>query len=105
MFGRKDKTHTTHGQLTDINDIDEEIEAKIKACQRENGRCMTSTSNRLREKYGYDHVDRVLYRLNKRRTRGNKYQEKKSNEIMNLISQLTKTKDRTRTQSSDFMSL
>ncbi len=90
MFGRTDKTHTTHGQLTDNNDIDEVIESKIKACQRENGRCMTSTSSRLREKYGYDNVNRVLSRLNKRRYRGNKYQEKGINEIMNIVENLTK---------------
>ena len=85
MFGRTDKTHTTHGQLTDI---DEEIESKIKACQRENGRCMTSTSNRLRKKYGYDNVNRVLCRLNKRRQRGNQYQKQESDEIINLIDKL-----------------
>ena len=92
MFGRTDKTHTTHGQLTDNNDIDEVIESKIKACQRENGRCMTSTSNRLREKYGYVHVNRVLSRLNKRRTRGNKYQEKGINEIYNIVENLATKK-------------
>ena len=82
MFGRKDNSHTTHGQLTDM---DEEIESKIKACQRENSRCMTSTSSRLREKYGYDNVNRVLCRLNKRRQRGNKYQEKESEQIENIF--------------------
>ena len=92
MFGRTDKTHTTHGQLTDNNDIDEVIESKIKACQRENGRCMTSTSNRLREKYGYVHVNRVLSRLNKRRYRGNKYQEKGINEIYNIVENLATKK-------------
>ena len=85
MFGRTDKTHTIHGQLTDNNDIDEAIENKIKACQRENGRCMTSTSNRLREKYGYDNVNRVLSRLNKRRTRGNKYQKQESDQMENIL--------------------
>ena len=77
-----DKKHTTHGQLTDIDEV---IETKIKACQRENGRCMTSTSNRLREKYGYDNVNRVLSRLNKRRTRGNKYQKQESDQMENIF--------------------
>lgn len=78
MFGINHKTITTHTQLENNSIIDEVIESKIKACQQENGRCMTSTSNRLREKYGYDHVNRVLNQLNRRRERGNKYQEKES---------------------------
>jgi hypothetical protein len=95
-----DNSCTTQGQLMDNSDIDDEIESKIKACQMENGRCMTSTSNKLREKYGYDHVNRVLERLNKRRYRGNKYQEKGINQIMNILENLTKTNDRMTTQSS-----
>ena len=89
MFGRTDKTHTTHGQLTDINDIDEIIESKIKACQRENGRCMTSTSRRLRISYGDEKVNRILRRLSRRRERGNQYQEQKSSEIINLLKKLS----------------
>ena len=95
-----DNSWTTNAQLMDNSDIDEEIESKIKGCQRENGRCMGSTSKRLREQYGDEQVNRVLERLNKRRYRGNKYQEKGFNEIMNLITQLTKTNDRMTTQSS-----
>ena len=84
-----DKTTTEHRQNIDI---DEEIEAKIKDCQRENGKCMVSTSRRLRKKYGDDKVNRVLSRLSARRYRGNKYQENQSNEIMNLLLQLTNKK-------------
>ena len=58
-----------------------------------------------KRRYGDTPVTTVLNRLRQRRARGNKYQEKESNEIMNLLSRLTKTEDRTRTQSSDFMSL
>ena len=105
MFRRADKTQTEHRQLADEASIDMIISDKIKACQRENGRCMTSTSNNLRKMYGVEPVNRILSRLNRQRTRGNKYQEKESNEIMNLLSLLTKTKDGIRTQSSDFMSL
>ena len=103
MFGRGDKEET----LEDIRrhketqgDIDEIIENKIKACQQENGRCMGATSKRLREKYGYFEVTTVIKRLNKRKQRGNKYQEKGTNEILNLITQLTKTNDRTTTQNN-----
>ena len=90
MFKRVDKS--TIEQRQNI-DIDEEIEAKIKDCQRENGRCMVSTSSRLRKKYGDDKVDRVLSRLSARRYRGNKYQEKGPNEILNLLKELAKTRD------------
>jgi len=112
MFRRGHNDETIGDTMETIGDniketisIDEIIESKIKACQRENGRCMGSTSKRLRERYGDYQVTTVIKRLNKRKQRGNKYQEKESSEIMNLISQLTKTKDRTRTQSSNFMSL
>jgi hypothetical protein len=48
---------------------DEVIEAKIKECQRENGRCMVSTSRRLRIFYGDEKVNRILRRLSRRRER------------------------------------
>jgi len=96
MFGRGDKEET----LEDIRrhketqgDIDEIIEGKIKACQQENGRCMGATSKRLREKYGYFEVTTVIKRLNKRKQRGNKYQEKGINQIMNILEILTKSKN------------
>jgi len=87
-----DNFRTTLGQLTDNNDIDEVIESKIKACQRENGKLMTSTSQRLRKKYGYDHVNRVRDRLAKRRQRGNQYQKQKGDKLMNLLEKLLETK-------------
>lgn len=96
MFRRTHKTTTEHRQNIDI---DEEIETKIKDCQRENGKCMVSTSRRLRKKYGDDKVNRVLSRLSARRYRGNKYQEKGIDEILNLLKGLTKTSDRMTTQS------
>ena len=105
MFGRVDEEATIRKQRVDNALQDEEIERVIKECQRENGECMKSTSGRLRKKYGNQPVTHVLNRLRQRRFRGNKYQEKESNEIMNLLSRLTKTEDRTRTQSSDLMSL
>ncbi len=83
MFKRLDKTKTEHRQLIDNTNIDEVIETKIKECQRENGRCMVSTSSRLRKKYGDDKVSRVLSRLTQRRYRGNRYQEQESSEISN----------------------
>ena len=73
MFKRLDKTKTEHRQLIDNTNIDEVIETKIKACQRENGRCMVSTSSRLRKKYGDDKISRVLSRLSARKYRYNKY--------------------------------
>ena len=66
----------------------EEIEGKIKECQRENGACMKLTSRNLREKYSDKQVDRVLSRLSARRYRSNKYQQKGTNEIMKLFKQL-----------------
>ena len=105
MFRRVDEEATMRKQRVD-NALDEkQIEIEIKACQRENGECMKSTSRNLRQRYGDTPVTHVLNRLRQRRFRGNKYQEKESNEIMNLLSRLTKTEDRIRTQSSDFMSL
>ena len=105
MFGRGDKEET----LEDIRrhketqgDIDEIIENKIKACQQENGRCMGATSKRLREIAEDEHVTRVIKRLNKRKQRGNKYQEKGINQIMNILENLTKSKD---IRSSNFQSL
>ena len=77
-------------QLENVNNAiqDEEIEGKIKECQRENVACMKSTSRRLREKYSDKQVDRVLSRLSTRRYRCNKYQQKGTNEIMKLFKQL-----------------
>ena len=92
MFGRTDKTTTERTQLIDETTEDEVIEAKIKECQRENGKCMVSTSRRLKKKYGDEKVNRILRRLSRRRERGNKYQENQSNEIMNLLLQLTNKK-------------
>ena len=102
MFSRADKTTIEHRENIDI---DEEIEAKIKECQRENGRCMVSTSSRLKKKYGAEKVNRVLSRLSARRYRGNKYQEKGIDEILDLVKGLTEIKDSTRSQSSNFMSI
>ena len=100
MLFRTHKDETVNAQLTHYTSIDEVIETKIKACQKENGRCMGATSKRLKEEFGIDEVNRVLRRLQRRRERGNKYQETESNEILNLIAQLTKTNDRMTTQSS-----
>ena len=75
MFGLTDKTTTERTQLIDETTEDEVIEAKIKECQRENGRCMVSTSRRLRIFYGDEKVSRILRRLSARRARGNQYQE------------------------------
>jgi len=47
MFRRADRTTTERRQLLDSTTEDEEIETKIKEGQRENGRCMVSTSRRL----------------------------------------------------------
>jgi len=69
MFERVDNTTIEHRENIDI---DEEIEVKIKECQRENGRCMVSTSSRLKKKYGHYKVNRVLSRLSARRYRNNK---------------------------------
>jgi acetyl-CoA carboxylase alpha subunit len=76
MFGLKDNTTTTRTQLDNNSIIDEIIETKIKACQRENGRLMTRTSQRLREQYGIEMVDRIVNRLSRRRQRKNQYQKK-----------------------------
>ena len=85
MFGIKDKTITTRTQPDNNSIIDEIIETKIKSCQRENGRLMTRTSQRLREQYGVEMVDRVVNRLSRRRQRGNQYQKK---EIINQLEKL-----------------
>ena len=105
MFRRVDKEEVERIQRVDKALQEKQIESEIKACQRENGECMKSTSRNLRQRYGDKPVTTVLNRLRQRRARGNKYQEKESNEIMNLLLRLTKTEDRIRTQSSDFMSL
>ena len=75
MFGRTDNSTTERQQLIDDTTEDEVIETKIKECQRENGRCMVSTSRRLRIFYGDEKVNRILRRLSRRRDRGNSYQE------------------------------
>jgi hypothetical protein len=72
MFRRADRTTTERRQLLDSTTEDEQIETKIKECQRENGRCMVSTSSRLKKKYGHEKVNRVLSRLSARRYRNNK---------------------------------
>lgn len=95
-----DKTRTERGQNVDKMSIDQVIESKIKECQRENGRLMICTSRGLREQYGSEIVNRKISTMSKRRYRGNKYQEKGTNEILNLITQLTKTNDRTTTQNN-----
>ena len=86
MLGFNDNTITTPTQLEDKSTIDEVIEGKIKACQRENGRLMTRTSQRLREQYGIEMIDRVVNRLSRRRQRKN--QNLKNIELINLISSL-----------------
>jgi hypothetical protein len=73
MFRRADRTTTERRQLLDSTTEDKLIETKIKECQRENGRCMVSTSRRLRIFYGYEKVSRILRRLSRRRERGNSY--------------------------------
>ena len=93
MFGRVDKNKTEHRQLIDSIHIEEVIEDKIKECQIENQRCMTSASNRLRTLYGDEVVDRILQRLSKRRYQGNKQQEKGVNPAINILEELTKTSD------------
>ena len=75
MFGLTNNSTTERQQLIDDTTEDEVIEAKIKECQRENGRCMVSTSRRLRIFYGDEKVNRILRRLSRRRDRGNSYQE------------------------------
>jgi hypothetical protein len=75
MFTRTHKTTTEHRQLIDDTTEDEVIETKIKECQRENGRCMVSTSRRLRIFYGDEKVNRILRRLSRRRERANQYQD------------------------------
>ena len=73
MFRRADRTTTERRQLLDSTTEDEEIETKIKECQKENGRCMVSTSRRLRIFHGDEKVNRILRRLSRRRARGNLY--------------------------------
>ena len=75
MFGLTDNSTTERQQLIDETTEDEVIESKIKECQRENGRCMVSTSRRLRIFYGDEKVNRILRRLSRRRERGNQYQD------------------------------
>ncbi|KAF6248893.1 hypothetical protein HX858_06835 [Marine Group I thaumarchaeote] len=92
MFGyghNKDNQRAIEGHT---EDNDEVIESKIMACQRENGHCMVTTSRRLRQKYSDEEVSRVLNRLKKRRQRGNKYQEKGIDQIMNILENFTTKK-------------
>jgi len=105
MFRRTDRRQTEDRQKTDNTTNDEVIEAKIKECQRENGRLMVCTANNLRNQFDYDDVDRIIRRLNKRRARGNKYQQNESSKIMDTILQLAKASDSMTTQSSNFMSV
>ena len=86
MLGFNHYTTTTRTQLEDKSIIDEVIECKIKDCQRENGRLMTRTSQRLRERYGIEMVDRVVNRLSRRRQRKN--QNLKKREIINQLGKL-----------------
>ena len=88
MLGFNHNTTTTRTQLEDNSTIDEVIESKIKACQRENGRLMTRTSQRLREQYGIEMVNRVVNRLSRRRQRKN--QNLKKSELIKLILDLAK---------------
>ena len=92
MFERVDKTTTKRTQRVDNVLQDEEIEMTIKECQRENGECMKSTSRNIREKFNDQSVTRVLNRLRTRMYRGNKYQEKESWKITDIIAQLTNKK-------------
>ena len=92
MFGHIDEATTKRLQRIDNALQDDEIESKIKECQRENGQAMKSTTRNLREKFSDEQVTRVLRRLSTRRYRGNKYQEKESNEILNLLKGLTNKK-------------
>ena len=57
MFRLTDNSTTERQQLVDETTEDEVIETKIKECQRENGRCMASTSRRLRIFYGDEKVN------------------------------------------------
>ncbi len=88
MFGIKDKTNTTRTQLENNSIIDEVIETKIKTCQRENGRLMTRTSQRLREEYGIEMVNRVVNRLSRRRQRGNQYKKQGFDEFLKYLDKL-----------------
>ena len=89
MLGFNHNTATTNARLYNNSIIDEVIENKIKDCQRENGRLMTRTSQRLREQYGIEMVDRVVNRLSRRRQRKNQ-NLKKNSELINLIVDLAK---------------
>ncbi len=88
MFGIKNNTTTIRTQHDNNSIIDEIIESKIKACQRENGRLMTRTSQRLREQYGVEMVDRVVNRLSRRRQRGNQYKKQGFAEFLKYLDKL-----------------
>ena len=66
-----------------FDDDDEIIEYKIKGSQKENGRLMVSTSQRLRHQYSDEQVTKVINRLSRRRQRRNQYEEQGSNNITN----------------------
>ena len=100
MFRRVDKEDVERIQRVDKALQEKQIESEIKACQRENGECMKSTSRNLRQRYGDQPVTTVLNRLRQRRARGNKYQEKGINEIVDMLKGLTKTRDSFAAQSS-----
>jgi hypothetical protein len=67
-----------------FDDDDEIIEYKIKESQKENGRLMISTSQRLRHQYSDAQVTKVINRLSRRRQRGNQYEKQGSNNITNI---------------------
>ena len=96
MFERVDKTTTKRTQCVDNALQDEEIERTIKECQMENRECMKSTSRNLRKKFNDQAVTTVLNRLRTRRYRGNKYQQKGTNEILDLLKGLTNKKQKNR---------
>ena len=76
-----------------FDDDDEIIEYKIKESQKENGRLMISTSQRLRHQYSDEQVTKVINRLSRRRQRGNQYEKQESNNMINISkSEHVKTK-------------
>ena len=83
MFRRVNKEEVERIQRVDKALQEKQIESEIKACQRENGECMKSTSRNLRERYNDEVVTRVLRRLSVRKYRDNKYQEKETTRSYN----------------------
>jgi flagellar biosynthesis component FlhA len=100
-----DNFRTTLGQLIDNSSVDDNktsinivlddddtvCEQVITQCQREHGKLMTSTSQKLRKKYNDSLVDRVRDRLSKRRQRGNQRQEIKNDKLIKLLEKLMET--------------